>query len=381
MAPPSRSRCSRTDRSRSMRPGRGCRRAPTASRRRSTALLDQLDGAHGYVAVQAYLDRHRDASLASLRDALGHQDRAARHVRLGTPVPALHRAVPQGRARNGRLPAGHRAARGRPGRPGPALHLPRVPDRPGGRATVRCSPTRAAPSCACTSRARPTWPTYRRRWREQTDHRPPEPAAGSRGPADAPDRRSLRDGDLRRHRRPRATQGDAGDLRPGQPRTVAARLQRRRLRATRLGGPGLRADRARLGQGTCPDGVPRGGLAPARRGDPLRAGRLLRRPRLREAAPDHRGARRGSRHRRQPRLLPRHPARVVRRRGRPAQGARTGRADCRVVAPRGDREALRSRPGVGTRAEPDDRRRCSRRSRSSGSTTTSARRPSRTSSP
>ena len=34
------------------------------------ALLEQVDGEHGYVAVQAYLDRHRDASLASLREAL-----------------------------------------------------------------------------------------------------------------------------------------------------------------------------------------------------------------------------------------------------------------------------------------------------------------------
>jgi glucose-6-phosphate isomerase len=42
------------------------------------ALLDQLDGDHGYVAVQAYLDRHRDAALASLRDALA--------IRTGRPV-------------------------------------------------------------------------------------------------------------------------------------------------------------------------------------------------------------------------------------------------------------------------------------------------------
>ncbi len=42
------------------------------------ALLDVLDDAHGYVSVQAYLDRHRDAALSSVRDSLA--------VRTGRPV-------------------------------------------------------------------------------------------------------------------------------------------------------------------------------------------------------------------------------------------------------------------------------------------------------
>lgn len=42
------------------------------------ALLAQLDGERGYVAVQAYLDRHRDARLAAVRDRLA--------VRTGRPV-------------------------------------------------------------------------------------------------------------------------------------------------------------------------------------------------------------------------------------------------------------------------------------------------------
>ena len=42
------------------------------------ALLGVLDEAKGYVSVQAYLDRHRDASLATVRDALA--------VRTGRPV-------------------------------------------------------------------------------------------------------------------------------------------------------------------------------------------------------------------------------------------------------------------------------------------------------
>ncbi|WP_104106558.1 glucose-6-phosphate isomerase [Nocardioides sp. 616] len=35
-----------------------------------SALLDQLDDDHGYLAVQAYLDRHRDAQLAGVRSRL-----------------------------------------------------------------------------------------------------------------------------------------------------------------------------------------------------------------------------------------------------------------------------------------------------------------------
>jgi glucose-6-phosphate isomerase len=42
------------------------------------ALLDHLDDEHGYVSVQAYLDRHRDAALESVRDTLA--------VRTGRPV-------------------------------------------------------------------------------------------------------------------------------------------------------------------------------------------------------------------------------------------------------------------------------------------------------
>ncbi|MFC4784922.1 glucose-6-phosphate isomerase [Nocardioides sp. MAHUQ-72] len=43
-----------------------------------SALLGTLDQEHGYVSVQAYLDRHRDAALASVRDGLA--------VRTGRPV-------------------------------------------------------------------------------------------------------------------------------------------------------------------------------------------------------------------------------------------------------------------------------------------------------
>ena len=53
-----------------------------------TALLDQLDPEHGYVAVQAYLDRHRDASLASVRETLAN--RTGRPVTFGWGPRFLH---------------------------------------------------------------------------------------------------------------------------------------------------------------------------------------------------------------------------------------------------------------------------------------------------
>jgi glucose-6-phosphate isomerase len=52
------------------------------------ALLDGLDDDHGYVAVQAYLDRHRDAALASVRDSLAA--RTGRPVTFGWGPRFLH---------------------------------------------------------------------------------------------------------------------------------------------------------------------------------------------------------------------------------------------------------------------------------------------------
>ena len=53
-----------------------------------SALLDQLDAEQGYVAVQAYLDRHRDAALASVREALAA--RTGRPVTFGWGPRFLH---------------------------------------------------------------------------------------------------------------------------------------------------------------------------------------------------------------------------------------------------------------------------------------------------
>ncbi|PVG82944.1 glucose-6-phosphate isomerase [Nocardioides gansuensis] len=52
------------------------------------ALLAQLDPQHGYVAVQAYLDRHRDADLAMVRGRLA--ERTGRPVTFGWGPRFLH---------------------------------------------------------------------------------------------------------------------------------------------------------------------------------------------------------------------------------------------------------------------------------------------------
>jgi glucose-6-phosphate isomerase len=52
------------------------------------ALLAELDAEHGYVSVQAYLDRHRDAALASVRDSLA--TRTGRPVTFGWGPRFLH---------------------------------------------------------------------------------------------------------------------------------------------------------------------------------------------------------------------------------------------------------------------------------------------------
>ena len=52
------------------------------------ALLDHLNAEHGYVAVQAYLDRHRDAGLAAARGAVAR--RTGRPVTFGWGPRFLH---------------------------------------------------------------------------------------------------------------------------------------------------------------------------------------------------------------------------------------------------------------------------------------------------
>ena len=92
-----------------------------------------------------------------------------------------------------------------------------------------------------------------------------------------------------------------------------------------------------------------------------------------------------ARHRRQLRVLPVHTAEVLPHRGGAAQAVRAVRPGpgrrrrAHAVAPGGDREAVRPRPGDGARSSTPSSTRCSPPSRCSASTTTWARRPSRTS--
>ena len=110
-------------------------------------LLEELP-ANGYLSVQAYFDRVAHPELEGIRDQLAARARPARHVRLGSALPALHRPVPQGRPGHRRVPAGHRGAGGRPRDPGPSVHLRRAHRRAGGGRRQRARrprPARADP--------------------------------------------------------------------------------------------------------------------------------------------------------------------------------------------------------------------------------------------
>ncbi len=83
------------------------------------------------------------------------------------------------------------------------------------------------------------------------------PPAARRGP--------LRARHLRRHGRLCPAEADAGRL-TTSPTGCCRRASRSRVRPPRVGGPGLRPGRPRLGQGARPHALPRGGLGAARRG-------------------------------------------------------------------------------------------------------------------
>ena len=89
----------------------------------------------------------------------------ADHVRLGPPVPALDRPVPQGRPPERRVPADHRlrSSRGHGGaRTGRSRSV--SSSTPRRSATPRCSPSTVALCCACTSpTGRPGWPRWSQR--------------------------------------------------------------------------------------------------------------------------------------------------------------------------------------------------------------------------
>lgn len=152
-----------------------------------------------------------------------------------------------------------------------------------------------------------------------------------------------------------ARKKDAYRVRPGQPGPVAARFRPGRLRPAGLQQPGLRPDRARLGQGARPDAVPGRGLAAAGRGLPVRARRPHRRRGVQAAAGDCGRAGRQPRYGWQPRVLPVHPAGPVPAGRAAAERARPDPGDAGFVAPGGDREAVRARPAERAGTEPRGR--------------------------
>ena len=101
----------------------------------SEALRDLVNGVDtaGYLAVMAYLDRFADADTAILRGAGPGGSGAPGHLRLGTPLPALHRTVPQGRPAGRLVPADHRRGRRGPAGTGQAVQLRRAAGGTGGR--------------------------------------------------------------------------------------------------------------------------------------------------------------------------------------------------------------------------------------------------------
>ena len=219
--------------------------------------------------------------------------RAAGHLRLGAALPALDRAAPQGRRPDRRLPAGHRRARPRtsrsPSRPftfgrliaaqaaGDA-HGPGRPRTPG----AAPAPDRTTPPCRLACRALLGA-------REGTRMSPAQVTADHNPLRDPRDRRLPRiagpcglvifgvTGDLARKKLMPAVYDltNRGLLPPGFALTGFARRD--------WDDPGLRRGRARLGEGVRAHAVPRGDLEPARRGHPVRAGRVRRRRRVRPA--------------------------------------------------------------------------------------------------
>ena len=113
------------------------------------SLFSQLDPQHGYVAVMAYLDRLADASLADARRVIATTHTKACDLRLGAPLPALDRAVSQGRSAHWRLPSDHLGAVRGPA-PFPAGASPSgTSSRLRPAETHRSWQTTVGPSCDC----------------------------------------------------------------------------------------------------------------------------------------------------------------------------------------------------------------------------------------
>lgn len=138
-----------------------------------------------------------------------------------------------------------------------------------------------------------------------------QPATRQAGQAITQNRRPVRHGDFRRHRRPGPQEGDAGRLRFGQPRPAAAHILAGGVCPPRLEHPGFRSSGVQRRPRALPNTVSATELGPAGRGIPFCARHFRRRRRVRPTRRDAGEARRRARHRRQPRLLPGDPAQIL----------------------------------------------------------------------
>ena len=274
----------------------------------------------------AYLDREADAELEHVaRDLF---DRTGRPATFGWGPRFLHSTgqYHKGGPPDRRLPAGHDHPGAGPRDPGPRLHLRRAHRGPGRRrrhGARRPRPPGAAPA---PHRARRRPGPGPRGTRPGPRVSPARVAAGANPLRDPRDKRLPRiagpcslvlfgvTGDLARKKLMPAIY----DLANRGP--AAARVRARRVRPARLGRPGLRQDRLRVGARARPHPVPRGGLAPLAEGIRFVPGSFDDDASFDLLAQDDRRARRAARHRRQPRVLPVDPADVVRH-GLPAARA------------------------------------------------------------
>ena len=188
--------------------------------------------------------------------------------------------------------------------------------------------------------------------REQPVQRLSQPATGRARQAPAPHRRSLRPRHLRGHRGPVPQEAHACGLRPGQPRPAAARVRARRLRPARLGGAGLQPGRLRGGPVSTPghpSGSRSGGSCPRASGSCPGTSRdddaFDELARTIQELDESRGT--GGNHAFYMSIPPKFFPDVTKQLARSGPGG----AGRRAVAAGRHREAVRSRPQVGARAQ------------------------------
>ena len=308
----------------------------------------------------AYLDRHRDADLAD-------GPRHARAPRTGRPV--TFGWGPRFLHSTGQFHKGGPADGVFLQITGAAERRPRVPGRPFTFGTLIAAQA-AGDAQVLADHGRPVLRLHltdpaagRRRRCERRCSDVDRVAAAGRNPLrDPQDRRLPRIAGpcglvhLRRHRRPVPQEGDAGDLRPGQPRPAAAGLLAWSASpgATGPTRTSRRSCTTRSRSTPAPSSARRSGSSSPRASGSCRATSTTTTPSTRCAATieeldEARGT--GGNHA----FYLVDPADVLRRRGRPAQGARARRAGAdgswrRVVVEKPFGHDLESRPASSTRS-------------------------------